>query len=176
MKPVLIDFVPDGPARMLARTGLLTWLALAVGAAMCVSAWSGMQTLRAEQAALAGQDARRWRSSAPPPVAVTTLAPARVSAVNRIVMQLNLPWEALRTSLANAATPGVALLALEPDARHGGVHLSARARDADAMVRYVARLKRQPSLRAVVLNQHERDPEENTDGLRFELTLTWEHT
>lgn len=172
MKPVLIDFAPAGAARLLARTGLMTWLGLALGLAACASAVSALATMRADQRDLAVRAARDHRPAAVVAAPAPAIAAERINAVNAVVMQLNLPWDGLRAALVHAASPGVALLALTPDARRRNLRLSAQAVSAGAMVDYVARLKREALLRSVVLTHHERDDADN-GALRFELTLTW---
>ena len=177
MKPAPIDFAPATPGRALARSHALSWLALLAGGVLCLGAVLAWSALQAERRALAERDLLAQRRALRPervPRPAPAIAPERLAAVNAIVMQLNLPWGALREAVAQAATPSIGLLALEPDARKRSARLSAEAKNAEAMIAYVARLKREPLLASVVLTHHDVDEQDPNRALRFELLLTWE--
>ncbi len=178
MKPALIDFAPPSLGRTLARSHALTWLALGAGCVLCAGALLAWSALGAERRALEQRDALALRSAQRQDRVVLpapAIAPERLAAANAIVMQLNLPWGALREAVAQAATPAIGLLSLEPDARKRSARLNAQAENAEAMVAYVARLKREPLLASVVLLHHDVDEQDPNRALRFELMLTWEN-
>lgn len=177
MKPAPIDFAPANLGRTLARSHALTWLALLAACALCLGALLAWSALQAERRALAERALAEQRRAQRPervPRPAPAIAPERLAAVNAIVMQLNLPWGALREAVARAATPSIGLLALEPDARKHSARLVAEANSAEAMIAYVARLKREPLLASVVLTHHDVDEQDPNRSLRFELLLAWE--
>lgn len=101
------------------------------------------------------------------------IAPEQIAAVNRAVVRLNLPWQDLLDQLERAETADVSLVAIEPDPQHGLVRLTAEASGADAMVDYVAGLKRQPDFASVAIRKHRVDPQDPNHPVRFTVELTW---
>lgn len=179
MKHTRIDFAPRSLRRTLFRAPPRLILLAPLVLALCVPAlvmgqryFEQQQELRDLQAALAAR-------SAPPPVAVVTsaptvaLAPARVSAVNAAVLQLNLPWRDLAAALGEATPASIALLALEPDAKRRTVRISAEARDSDAMLAYVTRLQAEDWFSSVTLLRHEVMEQDPNRPLRFQVSVQW---
>jgi Tfp pilus assembly protein PilN len=93
--------------------------------------------------------------------------------VNAAVLQLNLPWRALRDAVREATPAGVALLALEPDARRRSLRITAEAKDSDAMLDYVAALGRGGWFGAVHVARHEIDERHPQRPLRFQVDAAW---
>ncbi|MDB5933928.1 MAG: hypothetical protein JWQ01_1272 [Massilia sp.] len=179
MRPVRIDFAPPGFARTLHRTGALGWTLAVLAVLLCVAAGIlGWQTL-ARQRALDKQLALVRAQSAAPVVVVAAAAPAPVvgapqaAAVNAAVLQLNLPWRALRDAIAAATPATVALLALEPDPRRRSMKITAEARTSDDMIAYIEKLKQQELFGAVELLRHEINEVDPNKPIRFQLDARW---
>ncbi|HWJ95291.1 MAG TPA: PilN domain-containing protein [Telluria sp.] len=178
MRKVHIDFAPRSVRRTLFLAGLPAWAAAAIALVLAASAGYAYLTYgedkRAFEAELASARARRVQAQ-PMKVAVTApvLSPAEAAAVNAVVMQLNLPWRELRDAVRAATPQGVALLALEPDAKKQAVRLTAEARTSEDMVGYVERLKQQPLFASVVLARHEISDQDPNRPLRFQVDAQW---
>lgn len=181
MKPLPIDFAPPSLARAWYRAGRRGVVLLAAGLLLVlVAGMFGAQMMarqRAFDARLAALDARAARSGAAVPQVAA--APARAiaapqaEAVNAAILQLNLPWPALRDAIEGATPATVALLSLEPDPRRRSLKITAETRDAEAMIAYVAQLKRQDLFGDVVLLRHEINELDPNRPLRFELDAPW---
>ncbi|MGZ8288691.1 MAG: PilN domain-containing protein [Telluria sp.] len=178
MKPVRIDFAAPGLARTLYRTPAAAWMLAVFALALCLAAAAVFADLaareREHQQALAAVRARSNVQVAAPVVAVRPpVSAAQANAVNATVLQLNLPWRALQDAVASATPAGIALLALEPDARKRSLKISAEARGSDEMIDYVARLKREEMFADVVLTHHEISEADPNRPIRFELEAAW---
>lgn len=177
MKPVRIDFAPPGLARTLYRTPLAAWLLAAFALLLCVAAAVAGADLMARQRdherQLAALKARSIVPAAAPVASAAPISEPQAAAVNGAVMQLNLPWRALQDAVASATPAGVALLALEPDARKRMLRISAEARTSDEMIGYVARLKREELFSDVALTHHEINHQDPNRPIRFELDASW---
>ena len=181
MTPLRIDFAPPSVRRTLAQTKPLAWVLLAVAIMLCagagVMAWHLQVQQRADQAQV---DSVRRRVAAPPVAASTTdsaklpqIGALQANAVNTAVLQLNLPWRALRDAVGAATPPTIALLALEPDAHKQTLRITAEARNSDEMFAYVEQLKAQELFSAVVLTRHEINDQDANRPIRFQLDAVW---
>lgn len=178
MRKVHIDFAPRSLRRTLFLAGLPAWagagVALVLAAGAGYSYWHYGEDRRAFEAQLA---AARAKQALARPVKVAAAAPAvspaEAAAVNAVVMQLNLPWRDLRDAVRAATPHGVALLALEPDAKKQALRLTAEARTSEDMVGYVERLKQQPLFEAVVLSRHEINDQDPNRPIRFQVDAQW---
>lgn len=185
MKRVAIDFAPPSLARSWYRLGPRGWAVLAIGLLLCAAAIAlGAQMLARQRAletqlALVRSAANRPAAAALASAAMAAAAPplaisaARAAAVNAAILQLNVPWPALRGAIAAATPPTVALLALEPEARRRSLKMTAETRDANAMVAYVEQLKRQELFGDVLLLRHEINEADPNRPVRFEIDATW---
>lgn len=72
-----------------------------------------------------------------------------------VVRQLALPWSAMVRSVEGAASPDVALLQLQPEARERLLRLTAEARSEGAMLEYLRRLTAAEPLAEVHLASHQ---------------------
>jgi hypothetical protein len=137
------------PPRRRHALGLLL-LALALGGTgMLVQHYREVQQgLERAQAAhaLAGER----RAPAPKKVVDDELRSAEA-----VVRQLALPWSAMVRTVEGAATPDVALLQMQPEARERLLRLTAEARSEQAMLAYLARLAAADSLADVHLASHQ---------------------
>ena len=174
-----IDFAPPNWRRSLHRVPVWAWCIGALGVALAVTAaYSGSAALQRQQASEA-----HWRlvqqrvlaaTQGPVSAPQTPIAPAQAAAVNAAILQLNLPWRDLQEALASATPPAIALLALEPDARKRVLKITAETTSSDAMVAYIAQLKRQELFGTrVQLLRHEINALDPNKPLRFQLEARW---
>ena len=174
-----IDFAPPNWKRSLHRVPAWAWCAGALGVALAASAlWAGSAALQRQQASEAHWQLAQQRVMAAPQGPATApqapIAPAQAQAVNAAILQLNLPWRDVQDALASATPPGIALLALEPDARKRVLKITAETTGSDAMVAYVAQLKQQELFGArVQLLRHEINELDPNRPLRFQLEARW---
>ena len=90
-------------------------------------------------------------------------------AAEAVMRQLTIPWAALVGALENASSRDVALLQLQPDASQRRLHLTAEARDRQAMFSYLARLEAAPALAEVHLISHELQQQDPQRPIQFSL-------
>ena len=178
MKKLRIDFAAPSMARTWFHTPPLAWLLAVVAAALCTTAavmgWQMLEHQRSFEVQLRSAQAR-----ASAPVATQVEAPqpripeTQAVAINAAVLQLNLPWRALRDAVANATPPAIALLALEPDAHRRTLKISAEARTSDEMVGYVEQLKHEELFASVSITRHEINEQDPNKPIRFQLEAQW---
>lgn len=185
LRAVSIDFA--GVSRR--WSGRAAGLLLVAGA---VLAWAALECLDAWQTlGIYRQDhARQLRRTAPQPAPAeqggkatggftppARAAAAQIQAVNRHIRQLNIPWDAVFSSVRPPGGIAVDLLALETAARAGALRVSALAPRAEVMTEYLAYLaeKRkgvgQARLHEVYLVRHETP---HDGGMRFDLEAVWQ--
>lgn len=184
MKKIAIDFAPPTLARSWYRLGPRGWLLLALGVLLAGAAIALGAQMLARQRAFDGQLAAVRASVARPAAAaaaasaaaavpVAPISAAQANAVNAAILQLNLPWPALREAIGAATPATVALLALEPDPRRRNLKITAETKDTDTMIAYVAQLKRQELFGDVVLLRHEINELDPNRPVRFEIDAPW---
>lgn len=169
-----IDFASaKPPAKRAAR-----WIALLGGAALIGVALPWAETTR-RQAALAQalKQAEQQRS------AITTPGPrqpvadpkqiARERALRDATRGLTTPWADLFAALEGAPTDAVALLSIEPNVPNRSVRLGAEARDAKAMLSYLAVLQHDVRLAQVVLITHQVQLQTPGTPVRFQIQALW---
>jgi hypothetical protein len=83
------------------------------------------------------------------------------------VRQLALPWAGLIAALESATTPDIAILQLQPEAQQQVLRISAEARDAPAMFRYLRALAAAKGLSEIHLVNHEVAQDDPTRPVRF---------
>lgn len=81
--------------------------------------------------------------------------------------QLALPWARLVRALEGAATPDVALLQLHPEAQQQVLRITAEARDARAMFRYLRGLAQAKGLSDIHLVSHQMVQDDPQHPVRF---------
>jgi Tfp pilus assembly protein PilN len=178
MKRVDIDFAAPGLWRTLFRTPPALWAALYLGLGLSVATALLATTYLNEQRVYEAQadlQQRRAHASAATPVALRQVAvpEAQAKAVNAAILQLNLPWGALRDTMQAATPASIALLALEPDARKRALRITAEARGSDEMIGYVEALQRQDLFTSVTLLRHEINDQDKNHPIRFQLDAQW---
>ncbi len=178
MRRMRIDFAPPGWRRALYRLRPAALLGAALGLGLCLGAgwmaWDMAQQRQAREARLlAIQRQAAALSRAPAAVAQVAIPEAQAQAVNAAIMQLNLPWNDLQDAVAAATPNSVALLALEPEARKQLLKITAEAKGAEEMVRYVEELKQQEFFVAAALLRHEINEQDPNRPIRFQAEVQW---
>ncbi|MCL4472161.1 MAG: PilN domain-containing protein [Gammaproteobacteria bacterium] len=96
-----------------------------------------------------------------------------IKRANDIMRQLNLPWNGLFLAMESAASDRVALLSIQPDVRKRTIRISGEAKNLEAMLDYLARLRGQEILSQVVLSSHEIKEQDPDKPVRFSLSAKW---
>jgi hypothetical protein len=97
----------------------------------------------------------------------------QVKHAREVLLQLGTPWNQLFSSVEGIGAPDVAVLEIASDADKRRVKISAEARNLDAMVDFLRKLARRPTLADVFLQSHQvqlRDPQH---PVRFVVTAAW---
>ena len=149
-------------------------LALLIAAALLGAAalWqmrAGREALATLEAELATQ--QRAGQHAVAVRAQTTIGPERTRAMNDAIRRLNLPWEDILVALNKAASPQVALLALEPEPSNSIIKLQAEAKSFEAMLAYQRELE--ALFPEAILTRHEVLLKEPGAPLRFSIQTRW---
>lgn len=179
MTPLRIDFAAPSARRTLFLLQPAALACAVLGVLLCLgAAVAGYRLVGAERAHAAQlrqaeeRQARRVTRIAPAAPAVL-VSPAQAAAVNGAVMRLNLPWRELQDAIATATPRGVALLALEPDARKRLLKITAEARTSDAMISYLHALRQQELFSSVLLTRHEINDQDANQPIRFQVDAQW---
>lgn len=188
MRPLVIDFAPQSFRRTVFLTSLTSWVGLVMALALCTAialyAIRLTQQKNAIAAALSGLQQQQQaqlkrlagRAAATKPAAIPE---AKLSAVNKAIAQLNLPWTDVLNAIEAATPPQIALLTIEPDAKKQSIKLIAEANSSHAMVAYIEVLKKQPFFTSALLAGHEINEKDQNRPLRFQLHLQfdsqWRH-
>jgi hypothetical protein len=98
---------------------------------------------------------------------------ARSRAAKQAATELQMPWAELLSALEAAPTQNVAVLSIEPSAARRNVKLTAEAKDAKAMLTYLAALQKDARLNQVMLTQHQVQSQTAGTPLRFQLQAYW---
>ena len=93
--------------------------------------------------------------------------------VNRVIHQLNTPWQDLFQQLERGTPNNVALISIEPDAGRASVKLQAEAKNLDILLDYAASLQSQQVLGALTYSKHETNDQDPNKPVRlsFEMGL-----
>jgi hypothetical protein len=86
---------------------------------------------------------------------------------------LLLPWGELFSALESASHNDVALLAIEPDHKRQLVHITAEAKNFDALISYLKRLDNAPQLKFVRLLRYEVRGDDPQHPMRFTVEASW---
>lgn len=171
--PLALDF--QRPSERAPRWA--AWLLLACAAAL--AAWAAdrhaalqerVDTLESRNRAL---DARLRPARAAGPAATSPEGVRRLRQANTVIERLTLPWDRLFAAVEAADTRGLALLALEPNARDLTLRLSGEVRSVDDLLAYVDRLGRQRSLAQVHVVSFDTVDREGTPVIAFTLSARW---
>lgn len=162
-----IDFANSSPTRAVFRTSPASVAGIATGVLLIVTAMVAWQKLPAPAKPAPLPIVRK-------PAPTTSVTAAQAEAINRAVMQLNLPWRDLFNALEAATPASIALIELSPDARSRRLSGKAEAADANAMLDYLARLQQQPFFTQVLLTRHEQQSDPTPRPLRFSFDVRWQ--
>jgi len=172
--PLVIDF-----ATAQRGSEARSWIVLGVGVACTVAALVSYRSIALEldevdaQARVAARKlGAEQKREVLDPARLQALS-QRIAASNRVLQALDQPWFQLLADIEAAITPGIVLLAFEPDAAQGSVRLSAEARDLEALSRYLDRLAALDSLQDVRMNQQELREARGLPVLRFSVSARW---
>ncbi len=93
--------------------------------------------------------------------------------LNRVILQLNTPWQDLFQQLERSTPPDVALISIEPDAYRASVKLQAEAKSLDTLLSYAASLASRDVLGALTYSKHETNDQDPNKPIRlsFEMAL-----
>jgi hypothetical protein len=136
---------------------------------LAVAAHMASDYLRLRES-LPGGEARV--AAAQPRAGARRVSAEELDAARETVERLALPWGKLFGALESAASPQVALLAIEPDPRTGTVTISGESKDYLAALTYVLNLRQSESLANVQLVRHE----QSGGGQRpvgFSVSASW---
>jgi hypothetical protein len=163
-----IDFVRR-PWRIERGAFALFGVAALLGAAALWQVRSGREANAALEAELATQ--QRAGQQAVEVRAQSTIGPERTRAINDAIRRLNLPWEDILVALNKAASPQVALLALEPEPSNSIIKLQAEAKSFEAMLAYQRDLE--ALFPEAILTRHEVLLKEPGTPVRFSIQTRW---
>jgi hypothetical protein len=93
---------------------------------------------------------------------------------NAAILALSLPWKDLFEAFEATRTSEVAVLAIEPDAQKGIVHINAEAKKLESMLDYVSSLQKIIMFREVLILDHQIQDQDPQKPIRFDLQATWE--
>ena len=146
---------------------------LASAVVLALAAWQAVQAQR-QRATLLNDWAQRSKVRPPAPLSAPRAATQAPSAealrqLDMATARLNMPWPVLFNAVERRTVRGVALLALEPDARAGLVQLTAEARTLDELLAYAEALGRDRAFSSVRLGQHEQRGQEPGQPVRMTL-------
>jgi len=168
-----IDFAAR-PRRSARSARALVALGSVALAAVALHGWDVASEQRALVDALA-QARKKATPLAPAPRQV--LQEPRQAARERQLLEatrgLHTPWADLFGALEAAPAQAVALLSIEPSVANRSVRLSAEARDATAMLGYLAALQKDVRLAQVVLVSHQVQAQSPGTPVRFVIQGLW---
>ncbi|MCK9990398.1 MAG: hypothetical protein RugAbin2_01412 [Rugosibacter sp.] len=96
-----------------------------------------------------------------------------VQAAERVVSQLNLPWNALLRELENLADPAVALISIEGQGQARTLRMTGEAKTMADVAAYVTRLRGSSQIDAATLSGHEKRQVGAVEVIRFSLDVDW---
>lgn len=172
LAPLPFDFAPGArrvslptQALVLALAGILAWQGFELA-----QAYAARQREAGELARLAAPP----RAVAPvPAVRIDPVDAARLRSARLIAQTLATPWSDLIASLEDAPQDAVALIAVEPSVSKQTIQLTAEARDAKAMLTYLAALQADRRLSGVMLVSHQVQVQAPGSPVRFRVQATW---
>jgi Tfp pilus assembly protein PilN len=90
-----------------------------------------------------------------------------------IILELNLPWKELFSTVESYPKDDVAVLTIEPDSQKGFVRINAEAKSLDSMLAYVTYLQKTQLFREVELINHQLQEQDPQRPVRFMLQASW---
>lgn len=173
MKPIPVDWL--APRRRFPLGALLLLLGIAAAAVSFERhrQWSDQADAVETQLQELKQTTRRAAIRVREPARAQAVVQQEVSAANRAISQLNIPWPALFRDLESAADRSVSLLSIQPDADAGSVRLEGEAQDYKALLRFVGKLEATAAFSAVHVASHQTRFQARTRPIVFALVGSW---
>lgn len=160
MKPPRLELDHAAPRGRTRWPGLLL-----LGLSLAVA---GDLALRYRETAAGLENARAVPAiAAAPRPAPSKTAEAEDKIARAAVRELALPWARLIRALEDSAMPDVALLQVQPEAQQQILRVTAEARDAAAMFKYLRRLAEAKGLSEIHLVTHEVAQDDPQRPVRF---------
>ena len=174
MRAVNLDYLADR------RANWVGMVALAIGlAGMIAVMWYYRELSReiSSQEMLVSRLQEKEKSRSAPPV--TEIRGAEQIAretkqANTVILALSLPWKELFEAFEASRDNEVAVLAIEPDAQKGMVHITAEAKKLESMLDYSASLQKIALFREVLIMSHQIQDQDPEKPIRFILQAAWE--
>lgn len=107
------------------------------------------------------------------PAAAPVRLKAGAAGSEKLLQQLNIPWEVLLDGLEAAAQDKTTLLFMQPNIRQGEVALGGEAARYADVLAYIERLKAQPGFGQAYLTNHEIAEDVPGKPVRFNILLKW---
>lgn len=97
----------------------------------------------------------------------------RVKKANNVIRLLSPPWEDVFRTVEALNGKDISVLSLEPDPNSAQVRIGAEARNAQAMIDYLERLRTSETLSPAILQSHQIMSEDPNKPIRFSFTASW---
>lgn len=154
--------------------GLLLLAGLVVAGLVGVAYVDARDTLAQEQQRQERLQ-RQLRAYDAPRATARSGAPQRDNnqAFMQVQAQLKRPWDAVLRELEQLADPAIALLSLDGQGQTQRLRLVGEARNMDAVVAYLTRLRGSPWLATADLSSHEPRIDGAVRLLRFSVDVSW---
>ncbi|CEN56291.1 conserved protein of unknown function [Candidatus Methylopumilus turicensis] len=98
---------------------------------------------------------------------------AKIEEAKKLASFLMIPWGDVLNALESSALDGLALLAIEPDAKKRQLKITAEAKNKDIMFSYLEKLEASGELANVYLLKHEVVEDVDQHPIRFVAVATW---
>ena len=92
---------------------------------------------------------------------------------NRVIDQIDTPWDALFGAVESAYSDQAILLSVEPDTEQREVRLTAEAKDLAAMLAYLDQVRQSPILKGAYLASHQINQQDPQKPVRFIIEARW---
>lgn len=96
-----------------------------------------------------------------------------VNKANRVLSEIDLPWQALFDSLEHASNDEVALLSFQPDPSARAIHVGGEAKNIPAVLDFVSALEHEPALKDAHLIKYEIKRDDPQRPVIFSLAASW---
>ena len=172
--PLRLEFAPG--ARPRSRLGwTMLGVALVLLLAQLAALGAALSERRRDLQALAELDARQTALARPRPSSAKPDPAylAKVKSAQRVAANLTAPWVDLLDAIESAPQQSVALLAVEPSTAKQTFRLTAEARDAQAMLAYLAALQKDRRLVSAFLVSHQVQVQTPGKPIRFQVQAGW---
>jgi hypothetical protein len=171
MRDLALDFQPRRP-------GLLTVVLVLAGVLLCADAWLEDRALRSQQdeadarLALAKRRADRVDASRRDSQPENVFSPEESKALRQAIGLIRIDWEKLYSSIDEATSEDVSLVAIRPNAAGKLVQISGEARNMAAALAFVEALRHEPLDKPVLLS-HQIKQSDPQHPIIFEISATW---